>query len=154
MRVNWFGYLDRWSLTRVGHFRSSTMTNIYPNCVLQDIIVLYIIFIIRHTTRVTRALLLKKLTLQATLVVDSPVSCRTMLKIKYFCYHSRILKIRDLQFVMNSFTKSSVRTIFFFKCLGLESDWDSLRFWKYPDTCGQDLINKCSQLVLSCFLQW
>lgn len=56
------------------------MTNIYPNCVLQDIIVLYIIFIIRHTTRVTRALLLKKLTLQATLVVDSPVSCRTMFK--------------------------------------------------------------------------
>ena len=56
------------------------MTNIYPNCVLQDIIVLYIIFIIRHTTRVTRALLLKKLTLQATLIVDSPVSCRTMFK--------------------------------------------------------------------------
>lgn len=56
------------------------MTNIYPNCVLQDIIVLYIIFIIRHTTRVTRALLLKKLTLQATLAVDSPVSCRTMFK--------------------------------------------------------------------------
>ena len=56
------------------------MTNIYPNCVLQDIIVLYIIFIIRHTRRVTRALLLKKLTLQATLVVDSPVSCRTMFK--------------------------------------------------------------------------
>lgn len=56
------------------------MTNIYPNCVLQDIIVLYIIFIIRHTTRVTRALLLKKLTRQATLVVDSPVSCRTMFK--------------------------------------------------------------------------
>ena len=56
------------------------MTNIYPNCVLQDIIVLYIIFIIRHTTRVTRTLLLKKLTLQATLVVDSPVSCRTMFK--------------------------------------------------------------------------
>ena len=56
------------------------MTNIYPNCVLQDIIVLHIIFIIRHTTRVTRALLLKKLTLQATLVVDSPVSCRTMFK--------------------------------------------------------------------------
>lgn len=56
------------------------MTNIYPNCVLQDIIVLYIIFIIRHTTRVTRALLLKTLTLQATLVVDSPVSCRTMFK--------------------------------------------------------------------------
>lgn len=56
------------------------MTNIYPNCVLQDIIVLYIIFIIRHTTRVTRALPLKKLTLQATLVVDSPVSCRTMFK--------------------------------------------------------------------------
>lgn len=56
------------------------MTKIYPNCVLQDIIVLYIIFIIRHTTRVTRALLLKKLTLQATLVVDSPVSCRTMFK--------------------------------------------------------------------------
>ena len=43
-------------------------------------IVLYIIFIIRHTRRVTRALLLKKLTLQATLVVDSPVSCRTMFK--------------------------------------------------------------------------
>lgn len=56
------------------------MTNIYPNCVLQDIIVLYIIFIIRHTTRVTRALLLKKLTLQATLVVDSLVSCTTMFK--------------------------------------------------------------------------
>ena len=56
------------------------MTNIYPNCVLQDIIVLYIIFIIRHTTRVTRALLLKKLTLQATLVVDSLVSCTTMVK--------------------------------------------------------------------------
>ena len=56
------------------------MTNIYPNCVLQDIIVLYIIFIIRHTRRVTRALLLKKLTLQATLVVDSLVSCITMFK--------------------------------------------------------------------------
>ena len=56
------------------------MTNIYPNCVLHDIIVLYIIFIIRHTTRVTRALLLKKLTLQATLVVDSLVSCTTMFK--------------------------------------------------------------------------
>ena len=56
------------------------MTNSYPNCVLQDIIVLYIIFIIRHTRRVTRALLLKKLTLQATLVVDSLVSCTTMFK--------------------------------------------------------------------------
>ena len=56
------------------------MTNIYPNCVLQNIIVLYIIFIIRHTRRVTRALLLKKLTLQATLVVDSLVSCTTMFK--------------------------------------------------------------------------
>ena len=56
------------------------MTTIYPNCVLQDIIVLYIIFIIRHTTRVTRALRLKKLTLQATLVVDSLVSCTTMFK--------------------------------------------------------------------------
>ena len=56
------------------------MTNIYPNCVLQDIIVLYIIFTIRHTRRVTRALLLKKLTLQATLVVDSLVSCTTMFK--------------------------------------------------------------------------
>ena len=56
------------------------MTNIYPNCVLQDIIVLYIIFIIRHTRRVTIALLLKKLTLQATLVVDSLVSCTTMFK--------------------------------------------------------------------------
>ena len=56
------------------------MTNIYPNCVLQDIIVLYIIFIIRHTRRVTRALILKKLTLQATLVVDSLVSCTTMFK--------------------------------------------------------------------------
>ena len=56
------------------------MTTIYPNCVLQDIIVLYIIFIIRHTRRVTRALLLKKLTLQATLVVDSLVSCTTMFK--------------------------------------------------------------------------
>ena len=56
------------------------MTTIYPNCVLQDIIVLYIIFIIRHTARVTRALRLKKLTLQATLVVDSLVSCTTMFK--------------------------------------------------------------------------
>ena len=60
------------------------MTNIYPNCVLQDIIVLYIIFIIRHTRRVTRALLLKKLTLQATLVVDSLVSCTTMVKNEIF----------------------------------------------------------------------
>ena len=98
--VFWLGNTDFGNLVRLSTWR---LDCILTNLCKYDSQNIFIIFIIRQ------------LKVRNTDIHPSwftPLaSCSCLVKIKYFCYHFRTLKIRGLRSVMSSFSKSLVRTV-------------------------------------------